>query len=249
MSGYQPIYKHIWKDPDFQELCPDDKLLFLFLCTNESTTISGIYPLTSKTVANETGIGLETVTQRFNNGFYKNVVYDNENKLVFVRKLRKYKPGGNPDLIKKAILNEYQMYSTTFLWGEFIKEYPDFEGLLNSSLTVIKPFLTLTLTNNNRNSNKTRREGVKKGGRGKTAKEIWELALEQLKLQVSKPNYRTWLAETRGLGLKGNQFIVGVKNSFVSDYLSKNQQELVRKVLIDILDKDVQVSFEVEQRG
>jgi len=138
MSGYRPIYKRIWKDPDYQELIPNDKLLFLYLCTNEATTESGIYPLTPKTAADETGIDIETVRQRFTNGFYKNVVYDNTDKFIFVRKLKKYGTGGRPDLIETAIRNEFISHPNTLLWDEFIKEYPEYEELLNGCKTVSK---------------------------------------------------------------------------------------------------------------
>ena len=35
--------------------------------------------------------------------------------------------------------------------------------------------------------------------RTKSAKEIWEIALGDLQVQVSKPNYRTWFSKTVGL--------------------------------------------------
>jgi hypothetical protein len=151
MSGYRPIYKRVWKDPDFQELTPNDKLLFLYLCTNESTSESGIYPITPRTVANETGVDIADVEQRFSNGFYKNVVFDRDTKLLFVRKLRRYNPGGRPDLIEKSILNDYAVYDSVLLWQEFIKEYPEFKQLLNGCTTVSKRFLTLTLRDNSKN--------------------------------------------------------------------------------------------------
>ena len=68
MSGYRPIYKRIWKDPDFQELSAEDKLLFIYLCTNEMTSESGIYPVTAKTIIYETGLDDKTVVQRLSNG-------------------------------------------------------------------------------------------------------------------------------------------------------------------------------------
>jgi hypothetical protein len=149
MSGYRPIYKKIWKDPDFEELNPDDKLLFMYLFTNDATNESGIYPLTAKTAANETGIPLPTVAQRFNNGFYKNVVYDNEHRLIFVKNLRKYNTGGRSDLIYKAIHNEYVLYKDTFLWQDFFKYYPEFKGLDNGCQTVCQPTDTIRYDNNN----------------------------------------------------------------------------------------------------
>lgn len=162
MSGYRPIYKRIWKDPNFQELSPEDKLLFLYFCTNEATNESGIYPLTPKTAATETGIPLATVAERFTNGLptdnkgifngcIKNIYYDKENKLIFVKNLRKYNTGGRSDLIFKAVTNEYNQYKGSILWDLFFEEYPSFSDLSNGSPTVVKPLsnhLTTVLYDN-----------------------------------------------------------------------------------------------------
>lgn len=157
MSGYRPIYKKIWKDPDFQELEPIDKLIFIYLCTNDATTESGIYPLTTRTLANETGIELSTVCERLKNGFFKNVFYDDENKLIFVRKLRKYNTGGRPEYVRTSIRNDYHNYSTTPLWRYFVEEYRNDEHIgevCNGLQTVQQPLLTLTLNHIDIDKNK-----------------------------------------------------------------------------------------------
>ncbi len=140
MSGYRPIYKDIWNDPDFQELEPVDKLLFFYFCTNNSVSTSGIYQITSRNISHETGIPLTTVEQRLNNGFYKNVVYDRENNVIFVKKLHKYSVGGRPDLLTKSILTDYKLTGKSRLWDIFIEEYPKYKDLINSKSTVVQPF-------------------------------------------------------------------------------------------------------------
>ncbi|GAI50196.1 unnamed protein product, partial [marine sediment metagenome] len=52
----------------------------------------------------------------------------------------------------------------------------------------------------------------------RSAQEIWETALGELQIQVNKANYRTWLEKTVGLSYQGNQFVVGVPNTFVAEY-------------------------------
>ncbi len=149
MSGYRPIYKRIWKDPDFQELPATEKLLFIYICTNEMTTESGIYPLTAKTIADETGIDPTTVsqvlhncsvtvTQRLPKGCFKNVIYDPTNKLIFVKKLRKYSTGGRPELVSKSIVNDFLHFPRSVLWKEFILEYPECQQLINGCSTVVQ---------------------------------------------------------------------------------------------------------------
>lgn len=172
MSGYRPFYKKIWNDPDFQEVQPSDKLLFIYFFTNNETNESGIYPLTPKTTSRETGLpqeeveqrfakGLTTVDQwlangsptvgkRFTNGCIKNIFYDPENKLIFVKNLKKYNMGGRNDLVFKAIANEYNSYKHSRLWELFFEFYPEYgdistvnQPLENRSTTVNQPTDTI----------------------------------------------------------------------------------------------------------
>lgn len=129
MAKYRAIYQKIWKDPDFQLYTPESKLLFIYLCTNESTTESGLYPLTIKTISDETGIPSETVAHLLNNGL-RNVTYDLTNHCIFVKNFRKYNAGGKPDLIKKSIAKDYLITPNTPLWQTFVQLYPDFADVL-----------------------------------------------------------------------------------------------------------------------
>jgi len=80
----------------------------------------------------------------------------------------------------------------------------------------------------------------------RSAQEIWEAALGELQIQVSKPNYRTWLKKTIGLSYLDNQFVVGVSNTFVAEYLDKNQRSLIEKTLIGLTHQDIKVVFQVD---
>jgi len=79
----------------------------------------------------------------------------------------------------------------------------------------------------------------------RSAQEIWEAALGELQVQVSKPNYRTWFQKTIGLSYQDNQFTVGVPSSFVGEYLDRNQRSLIEKALIGFTSPGVQVIFQV----
>ena len=80
----------------------------------------------------------------------------------------------------------------------------------------------------------------------RSAQEIWETALGELQIQVNKANYRTWLGKTVGLSYQGNQFVVGVPNTFVAEYLDKNQRSLISKTLIGLTRRDIKVVFSVD---
>lgn len=79
----------------------------------------------------------------------------------------------------------------------------------------------------------------------RSAQQIWEAALGVLQLQVSKPNYRTWLTSTRGLSYQDRQFIVAVPNAFVAEYLEKNQRSLIEKTLMSLTRQEIDVRFNV----
>ena len=80
----------------------------------------------------------------------------------------------------------------------------------------------------------------------RTAQEIWDTALGELQLQVSRANYRTWLEKTKGLSYQDNHLVLGVPNTFVSEYLDKNLRSLIEKTLIGITQSDVRVTFSID---
>jgi chromosomal replication initiator protein len=82
----------------------------------------------------------------------------------------------------------------------------------------------------------------------RSALEVWQAALGELQIQVSKSNYRTWLEKTVGLSYEDNQFVVGVPNTFIAEYLDKNQRSLIEKTLIGITRQDTKVLFHVNGR-
>lgn len=79
-----------------------------------------------------------------------------------------------------------------------------------------------------------------------SAQQVWDAALGELQVHVNKPNYRTWLSKTHGIGYEKDKFVVGVPNTFVSEYLERNQRSLIEKVLRGITKDEVQVHFRVD---
>ena len=82
----------------------------------------------------------------------------------------------------------------------------------------------------------------------RSAQEIWEAALGELQIQVNKSNYRTWLQKTVGLAYQDGQFVVGVPNTFITEYLDKNLHSLIEKTLIGLTNHDTRVVFQVDGR-
>jgi chromosomal replication initiator protein len=85
--------------------------------------------------------------------------------------------------------------------------------------------------------------------RTRTPQEIWETALGELQIQVSKANYRTWLSKTVGISYRDKIFVIGVPNIFAAEYLEKNQRSLIEKALAGLTAPDIQVAFQVNGRS
>ncbi|HTY82523.1 MAG TPA: chromosomal replication initiator protein DnaA [Dehalococcoidales bacterium] len=85
--------------------------------------------------------------------------------------------------------------------------------------------------------------------RPRTPQEIWETALGELQVQVSKPNFRTWFSKTSGLSYQDNQFLISVPNTFAAEYLEKNQRSLIEKALGSLTAPGVKVVFQVNGKS
>ena len=60
--SYRQIHSKIWTDPWFLDLSSNEKLVFIYLFSNDRVKLTGIYDISVKTIAYETGIDLSDVT-------------------------------------------------------------------------------------------------------------------------------------------------------------------------------------------
>ena len=63
MAKSRMINTSFWSDPFIQDLNNNEKLLYLYFLTNERTSICGIYEITERTMAFDTGIELKKIKQ------------------------------------------------------------------------------------------------------------------------------------------------------------------------------------------
>ena len=62
MAGYRQIHPEIWDDPWFLELSSNEKLLFIYMFSNDRTSLSGLYEISKKQIAFETGLDKKFVS-------------------------------------------------------------------------------------------------------------------------------------------------------------------------------------------
>ncbi|MDV2988753.1 MAG: chromosomal replication initiator protein DnaA [Dehalogenimonas sp.] len=78
------------------------------------------------------------------------------------------------------------------------------------------------------------------------AGQLWETALGELECSLSRPNFRTWYIGTTGLNYDNGRFVIGVANTFVAEYLERNQRSLIEKTLIKLTGcPNMELTFQV----
>ena len=77
------------------------------------------------------------------------------------------------------------------------------------------------------------------------AKQVWEAALGELQLQVTRPSYETWLKGTVGIAHHDGEFVVGTPSTFVAEMLEQRMYSLISHTMERVTNARVDVRFEV----
>lgn len=76
MSKLRSIDTKIWSDTWFEELCAEEKLLFIYLITNEKTNMLGVYEMSKKKISFETSISISNVEKHLKR-------FENDAKIIY----------------------------------------------------------------------------------------------------------------------------------------------------------------------
>lgn len=123
MSKLRSVCTSFWSDPFIEELKPSEKLLYLYLITNEKTNMLGIYELSTRKMSFETGI----------------LVKDIEAHLKQFEKLGKVKLIGTFVVICKYM--KHQNYNTNMMKSaiSIYEGLPDILKIPNTTLDYSNP--------------------------------------------------------------------------------------------------------------
>ena len=102
MANYRQIHVSIWKDEWFLDLEPDEKLLFVYLFSNESTSLAGIYKLAFRVICFETGLSAEEVTATLDKFMQADKAYY-EDGIVWIPNMRKYHETKSPKVRTRIV--------------------------------------------------------------------------------------------------------------------------------------------------
>lgn len=103
MSFFRQIHTRMWgSDSWFAEMPAEEKLLFIYLFSNERASVSGLYELPLRLIAFETGLGADAIRQGLTHFTEAGkALYDFEKGVVWVRNMMKYQGTLSPKLIAR----------------------------------------------------------------------------------------------------------------------------------------------------
>jgi len=78
-----------------------------------------------------------------------------------------------------------------------------------------------------------------------TPDQVWQAALGELQLQLTRSTFDTWLRDTSLLSHKDGLFVIGVENAYAKDWLEHQLSSTIKRALAGIAGTAVDVEFVV----
>lgn len=125
MALYRQIHTKIWADSWFESLAPEGKLLFIYLFSNEQTSPSGLYQITMRRIAFDTGVAEVKVRDYFRE-FEEagKVMYDPDTSLLWVKKFQDYNQT-KADTVKIRIHADVERCPDCAVKAAYLTVYPN----------------------------------------------------------------------------------------------------------------------------
>lgn len=98
---YRNVDTSMWKDEWFLELTPEEKLLFVYLFSNENTLLTGLYKISLRVIEFETGLSKQFIVDTIGNKFSPANKVHYEDGVIWVVNLRKYNDSKSPKVIAR----------------------------------------------------------------------------------------------------------------------------------------------------
>jgi chromosomal replication initiator protein len=81
------------------------------------------------------------------------------------------------------------------------------------------------------------------------AVQAWQSALGQLQMEMPKASFDTWVRDTQFVAYNDGEFVVSVRNAYARDWLDSRLSSTVTRLLMGIMDRNVDVRFVVNTSG
>jgi len=73
--------------------------------------------------------------------------------------------------------------------------------------------------------------------------EIWQIALGEIELSISKANFITWFKNTTILSIKDGKIVIGVPNGFTKEWLENKYNKIIFKALRNVVDTVKEINY------
>lgn len=242
-------------DEWFQELNRDQRYLFIYLSLNEHVLQSGLYHITLTTLANETKFSKDELREIIPT-LVEKVKWWPEANLIWVKnflkrqmKSSKFVQAAAKSLIQvnhngavKEVIDYYQARYSISIPYQYYMDKVSIPSDLFWSVSGLYKGGVGDRESEGKGTGEIDLAAVPIADR-EEAESLWSSVQKALVTQVSKSNYRTWITNTIGVKMEEGQLLVGVANTFVAEYLEKNQRSLILKELASIMQADIGVRF------
>lgn len=121
MADFRQVHCKTWRDDWFSELPTDAKLLWLYLITNQATSVSGIYQLPVKFIAFETGLEKDRILQILDT-FKSDGKIDFDDSVIWVKKFRDYQ-ATKSNKVEKRIMLDFNSLPDCRVKGIYAQKY------------------------------------------------------------------------------------------------------------------------------
>ncbi len=81
------------------------------------------------------------------------------------------------------------------------------------------------------------------------AEQVWQAALGELQLQMTKATFDTWVKNTSLVSFEDGTYLVAVHNGFAKDWLENRLLTIIKRTLVGIVGQAVEVKFMVQPKG
>ena len=124
MADYRFVKCKFWSDPYILDLEPDEKTVFLWLFTNEHSNQAGIYPVSLKTIAFETGYPIDRVSEIIDRLSRDGKVVYTEEKILWVKNFLRHQPNKSPKVLTR-VAEDLKSLNNNKLVEEYLRYYHD----------------------------------------------------------------------------------------------------------------------------
>lgn len=129
MSKLRSINTSIWTDTWFEGLEPEEKLLFIYLITNDKTNMLGVYETSLRKVSFETGILLKNVEKYISKFEKEGKVRYASNRIILLKFLKHQNYNGNMKKSAVRCYNELPIELKSIKTGNLEENDKGFETL------------------------------------------------------------------------------------------------------------------------